>query len=1198
MACTWQGVEELINQAFSHIDILDVHVNAGHYDLVGPSGEIILPAAWEAMVEPGWSVTMHMWPMPELKGPPPGPPPGFHKPTEIKVMQPEVLNFPGGETVDSEHSLHVVLFPFKFSDQILSESVIINCKLTLPVDHPVTNETFVFASMAFVAPSEFGTSLKQMEDSYGAVEASCEILVENTSEHFFAVLVRRVRSETAVEFSVVFEFKSTHGEGIPTISIQERIVVAASVDGVYRDGLTPFSWALTHKWEDPLKLLLEQWEVLQNLQDSHGLSGLSWAARTGHKAAFKKLLEYAEEDIDDEDKSGRTTLSWAAGEGHIDIVDILLSGFTGVDPDHPDQKSRTPLSWAAEGNHVKIVDLLLWQAKGVYADYPDDGKRTPLSWAAAKCCHDAVSAFINYMQASGGGFNLLIDSDDWTNSPMSLATETGDQKVLSMLVKEQLRQSRTSQYMPLTKHKGWSLQAFYLHKAAENGWANVVESLLNDKDASIDSLDSENECTPLCVAAKKGQLDVVVTLLGAKANHNYMTRTTRDTPLGLAIRSGKKDVVRVLIDAGVDNVLRSTNAKGESPKALAKRYPEIFNMVAAVDVDGKLGDAKELQPLVDHEFKANIVEIFIDGGIQDLDVTEVRVDELLAKPRYPFKQSTITSTTTPSLRWLHLPANNMRWVEASIFAFSLPVAMGLTKSERWVKRQHHGAVKTHHARFMRPHCQQFPTAWPFSASGNHTNLVLFMPFLHWDVDDWRSTREFIARSLPSIDNPEWGSEERLLNAYLVEHPPPLHLRRTLDQYYYHTLQNTTKRDIDQVVSRYQHKECLMPRIITMVDQLWLWVLEGVDGQPDTIISCFPEVGNADPRKADTVRHLDPGNQTNVLEQVKHHLLAEPYSIQTAFDLAGLITATCSRIYLDPGSTLSVSNGMDRWGLQFSELYQTEISDIAEAEANLFGAFKLAGGNQVVNIKYEIDLLAVIKDILDELNIMNMLFDDQRKVLRLMDDIVRSVDKPKESLDNQIKRQIGDFFERYAQSEDQSNDSVKDDGSSTKDEAQPNSNRAARPIWGTRDDRDDFSMPLATVKVSSDEIRAMIERAENAKQALTFLVDLKQKQNDVIDSKTSLEQGRIVLIFTITTIIFLPVSFMTSFFTLPIRQFERDSNGQLGLGYVSYIILPISTAISAILIWVAFKYSMIPNALAKVIKTWKSKTIKQRATFKV
>jgi hypothetical protein len=166
-----------------------------------------------------------------------------------------------------------------------------------------------------------------------------------------------------------------------------------------------------------------------------------------------------------------------------------------------------------------------------------------------------------------------------------------------------------------------------------------------------------------------------------------------------------------------------------------------------------------------------------------------------------------------------------------------------------------------------------------------------------------------------------------MNSYLANSHPPLHLRRTLDQYYYHTLSNTDKRDKDQVVTRYQTNNRLQPGVITMVDQLWLWVLEGVDEQPDTIISCFPEVGNTDPAKAGVVRDLDPESRTNVLERVKHHLLAEPYSIETAYDLAGLIAATCSRTYLDPGSTLTVANGRDKWGLQFSELYQTEISDI-------------------------------------------------------------------------------------------------------------------------------------------------------------------------------------------------------------------------------------------------------------------------------
>jgi ankyrin repeat protein len=154
---------------------------------------------------------------------------------------------------------------------------------------------------------------------------------------------------------------------------------------------------------------------------------------------------------------------------------------------------------------------------------------------------------------------------------MFWATKTRDQSVLCILIKEQLRQSKMPQYEPLPKHNGWSLEAFYLHEAAENGWARVVKLLLENVGADL--LDPQKEYTPLCVAARNGRLDVVVTLLGAQADHNYITGTTRDTPLGLAIQSGKKDVVKALIDVGVERTIKLTNAKRESPKVLAQRYP-------------------------------------------------------------------------------------------------------------------------------------------------------------------------------------------------------------------------------------------------------------------------------------------------------------------------------------------------------------------------------------------------------------------------------------------------------------------------------------------------------------------------------------------------------------------------------------------------------------------------------------------------
>jgi hypothetical protein len=77
-----------------------------------------------------------------------------------------------------------------------------------------------------------------------------------------------------------------------------------------------------------------------------------------------------------------------------------------------------------------------------------------------------------------------------------------------------------------------------------------------------------------------------------------------------------------------------------------------------------------------------------------------------------------------------------------------------------------------------------------------------------------------------------STEEKLIRAYLFE-DKALHVRRTLDQFYYYTLKSTETRDSDQVLSRYTaDEEVLGNRLVIMVHQLWLWVLE------DGILLCF------------------------------------------------------------------------------------------------------------------------------------------------------------------------------------------------------------------------------------------------------------------------------------------------------------------------------------------------------------------------
>ena len=71
-----------------------------------------------------------------------------------------------------------------------------------------------------------------------------------------------------------------------------------------------------------------------------------------------------------------------------------------------------------------------------------------------------------------------------------------------------------------------------------------------------------------------------------------------------------------------------------------------------------------------------------------------------------------------------------------------------------------------------------------------------------------------------------AADWRLIGDHLYTESP-LHIRRTLEQYYYWTAEDTTQRDRQQVVYRgtwMQNDPEAIPRVV-MVDQLWLWILD-------------------------------------------------------------------------------------------------------------------------------------------------------------------------------------------------------------------------------------------------------------------------------------------------------------------------------------------------------------------------------------
>lgn len=120
-----------------------------------------------------------------------------------------------------------------------------------------------------------------------------------------------------------------------------------------------------------------------------------------------------------------------------------------------------------------------------------------------------------------------------------------------------------------------------------------------------------------------------------------------------------------------------------------------------------------------------------------------------------------------------------------------------------------------------------------------------MPYLHWEYSIARyhtmriiEDAQRVAGCAEAIDGLELQvaevsalpckADEKILR-YHIPGRSGLHMRRTLDQSYHPTLQETCIRDQDQVVERYSRKQqgnsWTEPRVL-MVDQLWLWVLGG------------------------------------------------------------------------------------------------------------------------------------------------------------------------------------------------------------------------------------------------------------------------------------------------------------------------------------------------------------------------------------
>lgn len=478
------------------------------------------------------------------------------------------------------------------------------------------------------------------------------------------------------------------------------------------------------------------------------------------------------------------------------------------------------------------------------------------------------------------------------------------------------------------------------------------------------------------------------------------------------------------------------------------------------------------------------------------------------------------------------------------------------------------------------------------------NFALFMPYLHWETNSRRSKMaevvnelaktnkvfkvgqkpaqkekaradffnaveqgrlrakykdrlpsrsKFLGPYLMSIaklyDEMDYEADERLLRDHLHQ-TPPLHIRRTLDQSYFWTLEDTTSRDKDQVVYRGTKGGKNWNARVVMVDQLWLWILD-----EHTILTSFPRRwGRNKP---------DPSGVHKSLRERLSHL--EDDRINSVFDLALIIIDQCSRVFFDRtkpidqrpevmdifSNTIAHVTGMKTIAFEtfWSQMRMDSLKDpLAQSENSAIRAY--------LNVNPEGALLRECQDIVEELRMMSRIFTQQSQVVK---DFKKALEKLNEK-DDRMQESTASLRKILQDSESIGSDNT----------------HYSRVPKSTIINAGEVLEQILERRTEIDELE---EAAKRTSQQLQDLLTLKQQQASIIEARMALKradlsihQNRSIMLFTIVTIFFLPLSFFTSIFSMNNIEWEKNP---MSMHSQFRFMFPISFAVISFSLLIAF-----------------------------
>jgi hypothetical protein len=368
----------------------------------------------------------------------------------------------------------------------------------------------------------------------------------------------------------------------------------------------------------------------------------------------------------------------------------------------------------------------------------------------------------------------------------------------------------------------------------------------------------------------------------------------------------------------------------------------------------------------------------------------------------------------------------------------------------------------------------------------------------------------------------------------------------------------------------RHHECLtcqdairkVPRLL-MVDQLWMWILDD-----STIITAFP--------KRYGVNRQDSSGVHKAIRQRLDQARAN--QIRSVYDLALIIVDECSSLFFDRTKT-------DERQPQAIEIFSEAIGNMAQKQIISSNhlrhwAEELASASNrktsqidlsalhiaLLNITPEGRLQRETKDIIEELDIMIHIAKKQKEILRRFKKHAEALLDP----DGRYRAEYTRTQSPKTSPQLTSSNTFPSLVSQASDwNKSPDDERLEKLTW--------FQANAEEVVLEVDdhleELQGQHRSAEEVDKSLDSLLSLKQQQASVVQAWQSIrhgeeavKQGRAIMIFTIITIIFVPLAFITALLDL---YGNFTDNSSMSFRQCLRLIFGVSVGVICVVVVVAF-----------------------------